>query len=201
MAPICLDNNATTRVDAAVVEAMLPFFTEYFGNASSIHAFGSDVGKALKKAHAQVQALLGAEHDSEIIFTSYGTESDSTAILSSLKAQPERNTVITTNVEHPAILTLCEWLEKEGYIVHQLKVDKKGRLEPRRNQVAAQRPRRRGLGDVGQQRDRHNLPGRGNGRTRRRQGHHVPHRRGAGRRQDSARPEGHEDRHALALGA
>jgi len=127
--PIYLDNNATTRVDPAVVEAMLPFFTEHFGNASSIHAFGSEVGKALKKARGQVQALLGAEHDSEIIFTSCGTESDSTAILSALKAQPERNTVITTVVEHPAILTLCDWLEKEGYIVHKLKVDKKGRLD------------------------------------------------------------------------
>jgi len=129
MNPIYLDNNATTRVDPSVVETMLPFFTEHFGNASSIHAFGSEVGKALKKARGQVQALLGAEHDSEIIFTSCGTESDSTAILSALKAQPERNTVITTVVEHPAILTLCEWLEKEGYIVHKLKVDKKGRLD------------------------------------------------------------------------
>jgi len=127
--PIYLDNNATTRVDPAVVEAMLPFFTEHCGNASSIHAFGSEVGKSLKKARGQVQALLGAEHDSEIIFTSCGTESDSTAILSALKAQPERNTVITTTVEHPAILTLCDWLEKEGYIVHRLKVDKKGRLD------------------------------------------------------------------------
>ena len=129
MEPIYLDNNATTRCDPAVVEAMLPFFTEHFGNASSIHAFGSEVGKALKKARSQVQALLGAEHDSEIIFTSCGTESDSTAILSALKAQPDRNTVITTNVEHPAILTLCDWLEKEGYIVHNLKVDKKGRID------------------------------------------------------------------------
>jgi cysteine desulfurase len=129
MEPIYLDNNATTRVDPAVVEAMLPFFTEHFGNPSSIHAFGSQVGKSLKKARQQVQALLGAEHDSEIIFTSCGTESDSTAILSALKAQPERNTVITTTVEHPAILTLCEWLEKEGYVVHKLKVDKKGRID------------------------------------------------------------------------
>lgn len=127
--PIYLDNNATTRVDPAVVEAMLPFFTEHFGNASSMHAFGSQVGKALKNAREQVQRLLGAEHDSEIIFTSCGTESDSTAILSALKAQPERNTVITTVVEHPAILSLCEWLEKEGIIVHKLKVDKKGRLD------------------------------------------------------------------------
>ena len=129
MKPVYLDNNATTRVDPAVVEAMLPFFTEHFGNASSIHAFGSEVGKALKKARSQVQALLGAEHDSEIIFTSCGTESDSTAILSALKAQPDRKTVITTVVEHPAILTLCEHLEKEGYTVHRLTVDSKGRLD------------------------------------------------------------------------
>jgi cysteine desulfurase len=127
--PIYLDNNATTKVDPAVVEAMLPFFTEHFGNPSSIHSFGSQVGKALKTARGQVQALLGAEHDSEIIFTSCGTESDSTAILSALKAQPERRVVITTAVEHPAILTLCEWLEKEDYVVHRLPVDKKGRID------------------------------------------------------------------------
>ncbi len=129
MEPIYLDNNATTRVDPAVVEAMLPFFTEHFGNPSSIHAFGAQVGKALKTARSQVQSLLGAEHDSEIIFTSCGTEADSTAILSALKAQPERNTIITTNVEHPAILTLCEWLEKDNYVVKKLAVDKKGRID------------------------------------------------------------------------
>lgn len=69
-----------------------------------------------------MQALLGAEHDSEIIFTSCGTESELDGHSSALKAQPDRNTVIATTVEHPAILTLCEWLEKEGYIVHKLKV-------------------------------------------------------------------------------
>ena len=127
--PIYLDNNATTMVDPAVVEAMLPFFTQHFGNPSSIHAFGAQVGKALKTARGQVQALLGAAHDSEIIFTSCGTESDSTAILSALKAQPERRVVITTAVEHPAILNLCEWLEKEDYVVHRLPVDKKGRID------------------------------------------------------------------------
>ncbi len=94
-----------------------------------MHAFGSQVGRALKAARGQVQALIGAEHDSEIIFTSCGTESDSTAILSALKAQPERNTVIITAVEHPAILSLGEWLEKEGYIVHKLKVDKRGQID------------------------------------------------------------------------
>ncbi|MEW8015073.1 MAG: cysteine desulfurase NifS [Candidatus Sedimenticola endophacoides] len=126
---IYLDNNATTMVAPEVVEEMLPFFTEQFGNPSSLHQFGDKVGRALKKARKQVQALLGAEHDSEIIFTSCGTESDSTAILSALKAQPERKEIITTVVEHPAVLSLCEHLEKEGYTVHYLKVDKKGRLD------------------------------------------------------------------------
>ncbi len=126
---IYLDNNATTMVAPEVVEAMLPYFTEQFGNPSSLHRFGDKVGRALKKARQQVQALLGAEHDSEIIFTSCGTESDSTAILSALKAQPDRREIITTVVEHPAVLSLCEHLEKEGYTVHYLKVDKKGRLD------------------------------------------------------------------------
>lgn len=129
MDPIYLDNNATTRCDPSVVAAMLPFFTEQFGNPSSLHSFGNKVGQALKTARGQVQALLGAEHDSEIVFTSCGTESDSTAILSALKAQPDKNQVITTVVEHPAILSLCEHLEKEGVVVHRLGVDKRGRLD------------------------------------------------------------------------
>jgi cysteine desulfurase len=129
MKPIYMDNNATTACDPAVVHAMLPFFTEQFGNASSIHSFGAQVGKALKEARGKVQALLGAAQDSEIVFTSCGTESDSTAILSAIKAQPERRTIITTVVEHPAILTLCDQLEKEGYVIHKLKVNKKGRVD------------------------------------------------------------------------
>ncbi len=128
MQGIYLDNNATTRVDPTVVEAMLPYFTEQFGNPSSMHAFGDKVGFAIKKSRQQIQTLLGAEHDSEIIFTSCGTESDSTAILSALRAQPQRREIITTTVEHPAVLSLCEQLEKEGYSVHYLKVDNKGRL-------------------------------------------------------------------------
>jgi cysteine desulfurase len=129
MKPIYMDNNATTACDAAVVAAMLPYFTEQFGNASSIHSFGSEVGKAIKQARMQVQSLLGAAHDSEIVFNSCGTESDSTAILSALKANPDRRTVITTVVEHPAILSLCAYLEKEDYVVHRLRVDRKGRVD------------------------------------------------------------------------
>lgn len=129
MSGIYLDNNATTMVDPAVVEAMLPFFTEQFGNPSSIHSFGDKVGKAIKDARRQVQSLLGAEHDSEIIFTSCGTESDSTAILSALKAQPERREIIISVVEHPAVLTLCDYLEKDGYTIHRLEVNEKGQLD------------------------------------------------------------------------
>lgn len=129
MEGIYLDNNATTRVDDAVVAAMLPFFTEQFGNPSSIHSFGNKVALAVKKARLQVQELLGAEHESEILFTSGGTESDATAILSALKAHPERREIITTSVEHPAILALCAQLEKDGYRVHSLKVDRQGRLD------------------------------------------------------------------------
>lgn len=130
MSDIYMDNNATTMVDPTVVEAMLPYFTEQFGNPSSIHSFGSKVGRALKTARKQVQELLGAEHDSEVIFTSCGTESDSTAILSALRALPDRKEIVTSVVEHPAVLTLCEYLEKaEGYTLHILKVDDKGRID------------------------------------------------------------------------
>lgn len=127
--PIYLDNNATTACDPAVVEAMLPYFTEQFGNASSMHSFGNQVAQGLKEARVNVQRLLGAEADSEIIFTSGGTESDSTAILSALRVQAGRNQLITTSVEHPAILALCEQLEKDGVVVHRLKVDRRGRLD------------------------------------------------------------------------
>ncbi len=130
MATVYLDNNATTRVDAKVVAAMLPFFTEFFGNASSTHEFGVAVAPAMKAARQKVQALLGAEYDHEVIFTSGGTESDTTAILSALDALPDRNEVVTTAVEHPAILNLCQHLEKCGRAkVHFIGVDAGGRLD------------------------------------------------------------------------
>lgn len=129
MSDIYMDNNATTMVDPEVVSAMLPFFTEQFGNPSSLHSFGNKVGLAVKAARKQVQNLLGAEFDSEIIFTSCGSESDSTAILSALNAQPDRKEIITTVVEHPAVLNLCDYLATQGYVVHKLKVDSKGRLD------------------------------------------------------------------------
>ena len=128
MTDIYLDNNATTKVDPAVVDVMIPYFLEQYGNPSSIHKFADGVARGLKQARQQVQALIGCEHDSEIIFTSCGTESNSTAILSAIKAQPDKKEIITTMVEHPAILSLCDYLEKDGYTIHRMPVDKAGRL-------------------------------------------------------------------------
>ncbi|MBS0644577.1 MAG: cysteine desulfurase NifS [Proteobacteria bacterium] len=130
MRPVYLDNNATTRVDPKVVEAMLPFFTEQFGNASSMHAFGSEVGTALKRARQQLQALLGTEFDHEIVYTGSGTEADNTAILSALETQTGRDEIVTSTVEHPAILALCQWLQKSrGIKVSYVPVDSRGRLD------------------------------------------------------------------------
>lgn len=128
--PVYLDNNATTACDPEVVAAMLPFFTEQFGNASSMHAFGARVGAALRDARKSLQALLGAAHDHEIIYTSGGTESDNAALLSALETQGGRDEIITSTVEHPAILSLCDWLEKSrGVTVHRIGVDALGRLD------------------------------------------------------------------------
>jgi len=127
---IYLDNNATTRADPAVVAEMLPFFSDQFGNASSSHAFGSDVAGALKRARKQLQALLGAAFDHEIVFTSGGTESDNAAILSALETQQGRDEIVTTAVEHPAILSLVEHLAAtRGITVHRIGVDSSGRLD------------------------------------------------------------------------
>jgi cysteine desulfurase len=128
--PIYLDNNATTRTDPAVVAAMLPYFSEQFGNASSSHAFGGEVAGAVKQARKNLQALLGAAFDHEIIFTSGGTESDNAAILSALETQIGRDEIVTTAVEHPAILSLVEHLEAaRGFRVHLIGVDSAGRLD------------------------------------------------------------------------
>jgi cysteine desulfurase len=129
--PIYLDNNATTRTDPAVVAAMLPYFTAQFGNASSAHAFGSEVAGAVKQARKSLQALLGTAFDHEIVFTSGGTESDNTAILSALETQQQgRDEIVTTAVEHPAILALVEYLRtSRGIRTHLIEVDCIGRLD------------------------------------------------------------------------
>jgi len=126
---VYVDNNATTRVDPRAVEEMLPYLSELYGNPSSMHSFGGNVSKKIKQARERIARLLGADDPREIIFTSCGTESDSTAIIGALKANPDKRHIITTRVEHPAVLALCQQLEKEGYALTLLPVDGKGNLD------------------------------------------------------------------------
>ena len=128
MKAVYFDNNATTRVADEVFEAMRPYFCDLYGNPSSMHTFGGQVGVKIRTAREHVASLLGC-HPSEVIFTSCGTESDSAAILGTLAAVPQRRKVITTRVEHPAVLTVCRDLENRGYEVIELGVDSRGRLD------------------------------------------------------------------------
>jgi cysteine desulfurase len=128
---VYMDNNATTRIAPEVVEEMMPYLTEFYGNPSSMHTFGGQVGEALKTARKRVADLLGAEPE-EITFTSCGTESDSTAILSALQTYPDKRHVVTTRVEHPAIKNLCDNLDSmtgHKHRITRLKVDDQGMLD------------------------------------------------------------------------
>lgn len=129
MTEIYFDNNATTRVLPEVFEAMAPFYTDLYGNPSSIHRFGSQIGERLSQARVQVANLIGAADPVEIIFTSCGTEGDNAAIRGLLQMRPEKRHIITTQVEHPAILGLCQHLEKNGYRITWLGVDQDGMLD------------------------------------------------------------------------
>jgi cysteine desulfurase len=124
---IYLDNNATTKVDEAVFEEMRPYFCELYGNPSSMHFFGGQVQEKVVEARNCVANLLGAFPE-EIIFTACGTESDNTAIRSALEVFPDRRHVITSRVEHPAVLTQCRNLAQKGYRVSEIGVDGEGRL-------------------------------------------------------------------------
>lgn len=128
MKTIYLDNNATTAVAPQVMQAMLPYFGEFYGNPSSMHIFGGQVMDAVDKAREQLASLLHAEPE-EIIFTASGSEGDNTAFWSALQSQPDKRHIITTRVEHPAVLNVCQFWEREGYHVHYLGVDEKGRLD------------------------------------------------------------------------
>jgi cysteine desulfurase len=128
MKPIYLDNNATTQVAPEVLEEMLPYFSTFYGNPSSMHTFGGNVGKKIKEARAKVAELLGAQPE-EIVFTACGTESDSTAIWAALRSHPSKRHVITSRVEHPAVKNLAEYLSRNGYRVTFVPVDKTGRLD------------------------------------------------------------------------
>lgn len=126
---VYLDNNATTKVDPEVLQAMLPYFSEYYGNPSSMHSFGGGVAAKIREARENVARLLGAASPEEIVFTSCGTESDSTAIRAAIESYPERKHLVTSRVEHPAIKNLFETLSKKGYRVTFVPVDREGRLD------------------------------------------------------------------------
>ncbi len=128
MKVIYFDNNATTQVADEVFEEMQPYFRRLYGNPSSMHTFGGQVGIKIREARERVAGLLGCD-PSEIIFTSCGTESDNTAIHGALAALPQKRKVITTRVEHPAVLSVCRDLESHGFTVVELGVDKAGQLD------------------------------------------------------------------------
>ena len=135
MRKVYLDNAATTALSPRVLEAMLPYFTQYYGNPSSVHAFGREAKQGLDKARDQVAKALHCE-PSEVIFTGCGTESDNTVLLGVAQRYGDKGKhIITTNVEHHAILHTCEYLEKQGYSVTYLPVDQDGLVTA--EQVAA----------------------------------------------------------------
>ena len=132
MSPIYLDYNATTPIDPQVAQAMLPFIHQDFGNPSSSHAFGVAARDGVEKARAQVSDLLGCEAD-ELIFTSGGTESNNYAIKGVAGAYRHKgNHIITSSVEHPAVVEVCNYLQEKGYRVTFLPVDEFGLVDPGR---------------------------------------------------------------------
>lgn len=126
MRQVYLDNNATSPLDSRVLQSMLPYLREDFGNASSIHSYGQKARAAVEEARQQVARLVGAE-PKEIVFTSGGTESDNAALRGVACHQRSRGDhIITTTIEHPAVLRSCEQLQKEGYRVSYIPVDRDG---------------------------------------------------------------------------
>jgi len=126
--PIYLDHNATTPLLPDVVDAMLPYLREHFGNPSSGHAFGRRARDGVARAREQVAALLGCSPD-EIVFTSGGTEANNLAIRGTTDARPDRRHVVTSVVEHPATANPCHWLERHGWRVSWIGVDADGRVK------------------------------------------------------------------------
>lgn len=126
---IYLDNNATTKVPQEVIDAMMPYFGEIFFNPSSMYEDAKKSASALERSREIVARFLNAEKASEILFTSCATESNSTAIRGAVMANPARKHIITSEVEHPAVLALCEELEREGYEIDKIGVNEKGELD------------------------------------------------------------------------
>lgn len=128
MKTIYLDNNATTRISPEVLHEMLPFLSDFYGNPSSMHTFGGQLHRKIEKSREMVASLIGALPE-EIIFTSCGTESDNTAIMSAVESFPRKKHVITTRVEHPAVLNFCHHLARKGFRVTYLPVNNLGQLD------------------------------------------------------------------------
>src|SRR5688500_13340132 len=128
---IYLDNHSTTQVDPRVLAAMLPFFSECFGNAASTsHSFGREAEAAVEKARSQISSLIGARPE-EIIFTSGATESDNLALKGvALALRSKSDHIITSNVEHRAVLNSCRTLEQQGFKVTYIPVDGLGIVDP-----------------------------------------------------------------------
>ncbi len=129
MKRIYLDYAATTPTHPDVIDAMLPHFSDSFGNPSSIYSYGQEAKGAVEKAREQVATLIGAR-DEEIVFTSGGTEADNFAIEGTALANPERNHIITSAIEHHAVIETCRFLERRGFKVTYLPVDKEGLVNP-----------------------------------------------------------------------
>ncbi len=129
MREVYIDNNATTRVAPEVLEEMLPYFCDLYGNPSSIHRFGGKAGEKVREARERVADLLQAQQPDEILFTSCGTESDNAAIIGTLTSYSEKRHIVTTKTEHPAVLNLCKYLEGKGYEATYLCVDNKGMID------------------------------------------------------------------------
>src|SRR4029450_11907392 len=126
---VYFDNNATTSVLPEVAAAIQPYLTELYGNPSRLLRFGPQVPKKTSKARPKAPALIGPADPIEIIFTSCGTEGDNAAIRGMVEARPDKRHIVTTQVEHPAVLGLCQHLEKRGYRVTWLSVKQDGMLD------------------------------------------------------------------------
>src|SRR4030043_2384654 len=130
MKRIYLDYAATTPTHPEVVKAMLPYFTDSFGNPSSIHSFGQEASDAIEKARNQFAALIGAKSE-EIVFTGSGTEADNFAVKGIALARHDKgNHIITSSIEHHAVLETCKFLEKQGFSITHLPVDGCGIVDP-----------------------------------------------------------------------
>ncbi|MBS1127521.1 MAG: cysteine desulfurase NifS [Nitrospirae bacterium] len=128
MNAIYLDNNATTRTSPEVLQEMLPFFSDLYGNPSSMHTFGGQLHRKIEQSREMVASLIGALPE-EIIFTGCGTESDNTALMSAAESFPRRKHIITSRVEHPAVLNFCQHLAKKGWRLTYLPVNNLGQLD------------------------------------------------------------------------